>query len=296
MQSPPESLSIKLPSGLTLAGLRWGASHQPLVLALHGWLDNAATFNELAPLLSDFQILAIDFAGHGLSDHRPAGVSYHIWDNITDILGLLSEIDCSACHVLGHSMGAIVAMLLAVTFPERVKSIALIDGLWPLTSQPEDVPSQLRKALMRQIQHHQRRMPIYMSFDEALTARQRNTPLSLRAVEHIVERGLQKLPEGWQWRNDLRLTLPSPVRLTDAQAEAFIQQLDRPSHLFLASNGLWQQYPYLQEKMSKLNSINVTEVLGHHHFHLEVEGAVILAPLLRAFWHHYSEPDVLSDQ
>ena len=53
------------------------------ILCLHGWLDNAASFNRLAPLLLDssspltdeqlqqpMEILALDFPGHGLSGHK----------------------------------------------------------------------------------------------------------------------------------------------------------------------------------------------------------------------------------
>ncbi|HSH57111.1 MAG TPA: alpha/beta hydrolase, partial [Halomonas sp.] len=57
--------ALRLAEG-RLAGLVWGESEAPLWLALHGWLDNAASFSRLAPVLArqlGVRIVAIDFAG-----------------------------------------------------------------------------------------------------------------------------------------------------------------------------------------------------------------------------------------
>ena len=55
--------------GQELAGLQWPGEGEP-VLALHGWLDNAASFQPLAEPLGH-PLVALDFAGHGHSEHRP---------------------------------------------------------------------------------------------------------------------------------------------------------------------------------------------------------------------------------
>lgn len=62
-----------------LAGKWWGDSNTQPVLGLHGWEDNANTFDTLAPLLSVPSFLAIDMMGHGLSSYFPAvGVNHFI--------------------------------------------------------------------------------------------------------------------------------------------------------------------------------------------------------------------------
>ncbi|MCG8335651.1 MAG: hypothetical protein MJE63_14115, partial [Proteobacteria bacterium] len=53
------------------AAKRWGNKKGQKILALHGWLDNAATFDHLAPLLPEVDLVALDFPGHGFSAHRP---------------------------------------------------------------------------------------------------------------------------------------------------------------------------------------------------------------------------------
>jgi len=70
-------LELELPH-LRLAAQVWGDPLLPRLLALHGWLDNAASFDRLAPLLCEhFHIVALDLPGHGRSGHRPPGTWYH---------------------------------------------------------------------------------------------------------------------------------------------------------------------------------------------------------------------------
>ncbi|HAU90742.1 MAG TPA: alpha/beta hydrolase, partial [Alteromonas sp.] len=56
----------------TIRGMTNGQQGQ-IVLALHGFLENAASMACLAASMSQYQYIAIDLPGHGLSDHRPTG-------------------------------------------------------------------------------------------------------------------------------------------------------------------------------------------------------------------------------
>jgi len=78
--------------GNRLAALHWGDPDGTPTFALHGWLDNAATFDRLAPLLPELNLLAVDFAGHGESAHRPPGVHYHPLLDIQDILAIADQL------------------------------------------------------------------------------------------------------------------------------------------------------------------------------------------------------------
>ncbi|XP_018319176.1 probable serine hydrolase isoform X3 [Agrilus planipennis] len=72
-----------------VAGKWWGPRDKRPILALHGWQDNAGTFDRLIPYLPfETPVLAIDAPGHGLSSQIPHGMTYHG----TDILRLLYEI------------------------------------------------------------------------------------------------------------------------------------------------------------------------------------------------------------
>ena len=72
----PRERRIALPY-LTLAALEWGDPAAPPLVALHGWLDNAASFAALAPLLAPrHRTIALELPGHGHSGHLPAGAGY----------------------------------------------------------------------------------------------------------------------------------------------------------------------------------------------------------------------------
>ena len=75
----PEELEIQT-SSIRLVTKCWGNPDGLPVLAFHGWLDNAATFDNLAPLLPELRILSLDLPGHGHSDHRPSGSAYYFID------------------------------------------------------------------------------------------------------------------------------------------------------------------------------------------------------------------------
>jgi pimeloyl-ACP methyl ester carboxylesterase len=74
------------------------------VLGLHGWLDNVATFAPLLPLLADLQIFAIDLPGHGLSEHRPSGVRYHLLDYVPAALESADALKLGEFILMGHCM------------------------------------------------------------------------------------------------------------------------------------------------------------------------------------------------
>ena len=92
-------------NGHVIAALAYGDPDAPVVLGLHGWLDNAATFNQLAPLLKGVRFIALDLMGHGYSDHRPPSMPYYIWDNVVDVVAVADELGLEELHLLGHSMG-----------------------------------------------------------------------------------------------------------------------------------------------------------------------------------------------
>src|SRR5512137_909861 len=92
--------------GRTIAGLQWGNPAGEPTFALHGWLDNANTFNRLAPRLPELNLIALDFAGHGRSSHYPQGAHYHGLFDIQDVLAVADQLGWQRFNLIGHSMGA----------------------------------------------------------------------------------------------------------------------------------------------------------------------------------------------
>lgn len=279
-----EEIRLNLPH-IELAARLYGPEDGQPVLALHGWLDNAMSFARLAPRLPGLRIVALDLAGHGHSGHRAAGAGYPLWDYALDVLAVAELLGWPRFSLLGHSLGAIVATLLAGALPERIERLALIDGMFPLTHEPEQTPAQLGEALEAQLALGEKRRPVYASVERAVEARLRGGyPLSREAAELLASRGLTPVPGGYTWRSDPRLMLPSPLRLSRAHAEAFVRALRCPVGLVLAEQGLPVQR---SEWMALIESLPIVvhRLPGGHHLHLDDEvGAQAVADCFKALF------------
>lgn len=256
---------------LRLAARVWGDPRLPKLLALHGWLDNAASFDAFAPLLcGHFHIVAIDFPGHGRSDWRPPGAWYHTVDYLSDALGAADALGWKRFGVLGHSLGAAVASMIAGACPERVERLLLIEGLGPITGAADDAPRQLGRALVERANANAKAPRVFASLEEAISARLRAGDLSDAAARALVERGVKPVDGGLTWSTDPRLMLASPVRYTEEQILAVLRGIRAPAGLILAQ----PEQPYMphaamENRIAQVQGIEVVRIDGTHHLHME---------------------------
>ncbi|MDR5868006.1 alpha/beta fold hydrolase [Halomonas koreensis] len=275
----PTALSL---AGGRLAALAWGEAQAPTWLALHGWLDNAASFARLAPRLVealDIRVVALDFAGHGHSRHLPGGGDYAIWDYAHDVLDALDDLSLTHAPLLGHSMGAGVACLVAAAAPERVTRLALIDGLGVLTTEAARTPDQLRKGLRA----HRRpvsRAPRYPDGESAVAARVAGgvTPLEAETARPMVARNLIETDDGHlRLRTDPRLLRPSPVRFTPEQALALLEAIRCPALCIEAEDGILAGRASAAAARAALKGLRRRVLPGGHHLHLEASRVAAVA-------------------
>ncbi|MGJ8517959.1 alpha/beta hydrolase [Carnimonas bestiolae] len=253
-----------------LAALRWGRRDAPVWVCLHGWLDNAATFSRLAPLLCeqlDVQLVAVELSGHGHSRWREAG-RYLLWDYVEDVVAALDDLGLERAVILGHSLGAIVATLLAATLPERVERLLLIDGLVSQTTPSDHVVTQLREALLTKRRDASSRRP-YRSFEQAVDARVLGavTPVDADTIAPVVARNLREEAAGLVLRSDVALHRPSPLRFTHEQNLAMLRALRCPVSVLAARHGILGEPA--REAASVVPSLNWIALEGGHHLHLE---------------------------
>lgn len=127
-------VEIEVPWG-KIAGKLWGqhgSTKQP-ILALHGWQDNASSFDNLAPLLLKHgPILAIDWPGHGTSSWLPPGHMYTEYVYLTVIERLRRHFDWKMVKGIGHSMAAHYLFWYASFFPQQVEFVVALDSLKPV--------------------------------------------------------------------------------------------------------------------------------------------------------------------
>src|SRR5690606_1993405 len=173
----------------------------------HGWLDNAASFDFLLPHfdLERYQVVALDLPGHGWSDHRPPGESYHLLEYVRDIVAAVETLGWTNYRLLGHSLGGSLAMLAACAYPERIRQLGLLGCRGPRTG-PEEYGSALLGQSMDKGIGLSGRMGSYPDGGAAVGDRQKGMgAVSEDAAANIVGRTLEQIEGGVQWRTSPRL-------------------------------------------------------------------------------------------
>lgn len=272
---PPRELRFQV-NGMQFAAQEWGESGQLPVLALHGWLDNCASFFALAPRLRDIHLVALDMAGHGQSDHRPGVSSYTLWDEINDIFAVADYLGWNDFLLLAHSRGAIISMLAAGTFPARIRGLMLIEGILPEPARIEDAPQQLANSIIGVRAQLKKPLSIYPSIEHAIKARERGMfPLSYEAAKALTLRGVRAQGDGYSWSTDPRLLAPSAVKVSLLHIQAFMSRITAPIQLLLATDGLPKLYEKYIESVQAYPCINFIVIEGGHHLHMEAQASLV---------------------
>ena len=102
-----------------------GGSGPPVILA-HGFLmDHEMFAPQVAALAPEFRVITWDERGFGLTEFD--GKPFTYWDSANDCLGLLTHLGIDEAVVGGMSQGGFLSMRAALTSPERVKALVLLD-------------------------------------------------------------------------------------------------------------------------------------------------------------------------
>lgn len=267
MRAPGKAIQWEV-HGLRLAGLAWGEEGAEPVLCLHGWMDNAASFAALGPLL-EMHVVAPDLTGHGQSDRRSKDATYQIWDDLPEAMGIVEALGWDRFRLIGHSRGAMIASLIAASFPERIEQLVLLDAVGPQPVDEAEFPAQLRRFLDDKGRLLRRDNRIFPDVEAALAGRL-DKGLSDRAARALVERNLRQCPGGYTWTMDPRLQGASAVKLTRGQVHAVLGALTMPTLLLLASSGLGGKHKHMEQMArNSIPEVRIEYVDGGHHFHME---------------------------
>ncbi|MEI5583438.1 MULTISPECIES: alpha/beta fold hydrolase [unclassified Agromyces] len=117
--------SVTADDGCTVA-YRVGAGEEPAVVVLHGLAGSGGEFVATAKALTGRKAVLIDQRGHGLSTRIPPSVTRDAF--VRDVAAVIRASTSEPVHLVGHSMGAHTAMLVAAAHPELVRSLVLLEG------------------------------------------------------------------------------------------------------------------------------------------------------------------------
>ena len=280
--------------GLTYRGMEWGNPEGPLIIALHGWLDNALSFSVVAPYLAQFRLLALDLSGQGHSDHRSKDATYHIWDDVPQLLGILAALDEVPVIVMGHSRGAAIAVLLAAALEDRCSHLVLLDGMLPIPTEESAAALQFTQAQSdREAANTRRRR--YFSNVAGFTSARVKLGFSESSARLLAPRALRAHADGFELTHDPRLHHASAVKLTAGMCAAFYASLSAKTLVLVAEQGL-KVRTGLEASLQAISQIPdcvMHSVPGKHHTHME-EGAEIVATRIRGFLEATHEPATTS--
>lgn len=254
----------------TVAGLRQGRAGAPRVLALHGWLDNAASFVPLAPYLGDVDLVAIDLPGHGRTAHLPPGADYSFAGALHAVLDAADALGWERFSLLGHSMGAGIASLVAAGCPQRIERSVFIEALGALAEEPDHTVLRLREAVAATRALPAKRLRVFPTLEPAIRARMQANALSEPVARLLVERGVRAVDGGYEWSSDPRLTLPTMTRMTEAQIADLVGGIECPAKVIFADPA--QPYlpdPLRRERAAMLPQGELFVLPGGHHLHME---------------------------
>jgi pimeloyl-ACP methyl ester carboxylesterase len=141
------------------------------VLAIHGVSSQRKLWNWLRAVDPGISLIAPDLRGRG--DSIDVAGDHSIGRHAADMVAVLDHLGIAAVHVCGMSMGGFVAVELATLMPDRVKSLILVDGGFPMQAPdgltPASLPALFRDRLAR-VDRHWSSIHDYARFFVATTA------------------------------------------------------------------------------------------------------------------------------
>jgi len=257
-------------AGTRVAGLRSTPAAGTRVLALHGWLDNAASFVPLAAALPGLDLVAIDLPGHGHSSHMPPGTQYNTPGAICHVLDVADALGWERFTLLGHSMGAGIASLTAAAAPERVERLIAIEALGGLRGPEDETAQRLREHVGAVRALPSKKLRVFSDLAAPVRARMMANQLSEPCARLLVERGVMPVEGGYSWCSDQRLMLPTAMRLSEAQIDDLLAAIECPTQVIYATPA--QSYypePLRSERIKLLRDGRLDVFPGTHHLHME---------------------------
>ena len=255
----------------------WGTAGKPVLILVHGSRDHARSWDWVARALrDDYHVYALDLRGHGNSAWAP-GALYSVAEHILDLTVFADIINAYPVRIVSHSLGAIVSLYWAGTYPVKVSRIVAVEGVGvgPLGTTPPPAPEQMR-AWIQKVRDIENRPPhAYPRLEDAV-ARMRvaNPFLSAEVAEHLTLHGTNWNAEGslvWKFDNYTRVIHPFGLDL--AGAREILGQITCPTLLFWGRHSFARD-PETDPQADAIPNRRIVKVdqAGHwlHHDQLEL--------------------------
>lgn len=256
-------------SGFTIALKIWNPKKTNVVLGIHGKLDNAASFDLLAPLFPHLQFIAIDYPGTGFSSAYPDGILPHWKNDAFLILQLIDALKLDNFDIIAHSLGSLLATILAIARPKQVKKIVFLDILGPTVNFIEKGMTYLERDIETFLTYKQWHRTEFLSQESAIQDRMKIGNISYQAAKALVLRGVKQSKEGWHWTFDQKLRCISSTVPYEDELLAMFQTLQTPVCLIRAQQGVPYPDNVFNNRAQAIKNLSIRELQGGHHVHMD---------------------------
>src|SRR6185503_17953847 len=203
--------------GLRLHYSDWGNADAPLLLLVHGGRDHCRSWDLIARSLQPhFHVLAPDLRVHGDSDWTKGG-SYALTEYVYDLSRLVRSTAADKVTMVGHSMGGMVSLIYAGTFPGQVAALVVLDGVTVLPNAKRAPAHERIAKYVGQLDKLGEREPRrYRTFEEAAAQMRATNPrLAPELAQHLAAFGARRNSDGtYSWKFDPYQRSMAPHRLS----------------------------------------------------------------------------------
>jgi len=196
---------------MPLAYVEWPHFGAPLLVLLHGSRDHSRSWDPIARALQHtHQVVAPDLRGHGDSAWSQDG-RYNYAAYLSDLAALCDELGVSAerpVTLVGHSLGAHIALRYAGTMPEHVARLVAIEAVGaPLALEARQAGMTLDAKLRAWFDDRRRtaalQRRVFASIDEAAERMlSRHAYLMPEQAAFLTYHGVRRKKDGWHWKYD----------------------------------------------------------------------------------------------
>lgn len=273
---------MELPWG-PMTGKWWGRQDVRPIVAIHGWLDNAGSFDRLIPLLPDhIGYLALDLPGHGRSAHVPPGLYYSTIDFLRSIETLRLKMKWDRISLLAHSMGSQLSFYYSALKPDKVDLFIGLDVLKPLVRKNtriiNDNIKQIDKMIIEDLRQESTKEPPSYTKEELVERVIKGSHNSVNAecAHYLLERAVSPSvvhKNKFYFHRDGRMKLMNYAVIYHDLALDMAKRVVAP-HLFIKANDspYYEDERYFNEAIETFTKSNplfrFCRTDGGHHVHL----------------------------
>ncbi|MBV5260703.1 alpha/beta fold hydrolase [Synechococcus moorigangaii CMS01] len=261
--------------GLETCLCEWGDRQNPLILLLHGILEQGASWQLIAPQLAaqGYWVIAPDLRGHGKSAH---GQSYSMLDFLADVDDLSKQLTDRPFTLVGHSMGSVISAMYAGIRRENVQQLILVETIVPNDIDDTETSNHLTTHLdylAKPPQH-----PTFPSVAVAARRLRQATPhLSADLSEALTSRSTIPVDTGVQWRWDPFLRTRAGIEFNGISRRrylALLKEIAAPITLIYGNQSEFNRPADLQAIQTALPQAQRLTVPGGHNLHFENPQAI----------------------